>query len=115
LLRPQLDAGCKSAAELWELPDKSRVCTAGLVITRQRPGSAANVTFVTLEDETGFINLIVWERVAERQRQVLLNSTLLMVRGELQKQDGVLHVIARQLEDRSAMLSNLQSRSRDFH
>lgn len=115
LLRPQLDAGCKSAAELWELPDKSRVCTAGLVITRQRPGSAANVTFVTLEDETGFINLVVWESVAERQRRVLLNATLLRVRGELQKQDGVLHVIARQLEDRSAMLSNLQSRSRDFH
>jgi error-prone DNA polymerase len=114
LLRAQLGPLCRTAAELWSLPDKSRVYAAGLVITRQRPGSAANVTFVTLEDETGFINLVIWEQVAEQQRSVLLNATVLGVNGEIQKQDGVLHVIARQLDDRSMLLSSLNSKSRNF-
>lgn len=115
LLRSELGSACKTAAELWGLADGSRVQVAGIVITRQRPGSAANVTFVTLEDETGFINLVVWQRIAERQRRVLLNATVLGVRGEIQKQDGVLHVIANQLEDRSSILQSLTVHSRDFH
>ena len=115
LLRAELGSACKTAAELWGLADGSRVQVAGIVITRQRPGSAANVTFVTLEDETGFINLVVWQRIAERQRRVLLNATVLGVRGEIQKQDGVLHVIANQLEDRSSILQSLMVHSRDFH
>jgi error-prone DNA polymerase len=68
LLRTHLGDSCKTAAALAVLPDGTRIYTAGLVITRQRPGSAANVTFVTLEDETGFINLVIWERLADRQR-----------------------------------------------
>ena len=68
MVRPALPAHCLQARELWQTADGARITTAGLVITRQRPGSAANVTFVTLEDETGFINLVVWERLAERQR-----------------------------------------------
>jgi len=115
LLQRQLGPLRRTAAELWSLPDKSRVYAAGLVITRQRPGSAANVTFVTLEDETGFINLVVWEQVAEKQRNVLLNATVLGVSGEIQKQDGVLHVIAKHLDDRSMLLSGLNSKSRNFH
>jgi len=115
LLRPELGRFCRLAAELADLPDKTRVQTAGLVITRQRPGSAGNVTFVTLEDETGFINLVIWEKVAEKQRRVLLNATLLGVSGHIQKQDGVLHVIAHRLYDRSRLLNDFSSGSRDFH
>jgi len=115
LIRPRLESYCVSAQQLWELPDGVAACVAGLVISRQRPGSAANVTFVTLEDETGFINLVLWEQVAERQRRVLINASVLEVRGRVQKQDGVLHLIARRLEDRSALLQELTVSSRDFH
>ncbi len=74
--------------ELRELPHGATVRTAGLVITRQRPGSAGGVTFVTLEDETGSINLIVWRDVAERQRRALVGSRLMGVAGELQLRGG---------------------------
>jgi len=114
LIRPSLEESCLTAADLWRLPDKSRVLVAGLVITRQRPGSAANVTFVTLEDETGFINLVVWERIAERQRKVLLGAKIVAVYGETQKQDGVLHVIVRRMVDKSSLLSSFSVRSRSF-
>jgi error-prone DNA polymerase len=115
LMRPELGRFCRKAAELASLPDKSRVCTAGLVITRQRPGSAANVTFVTLEDETGFINLVIWENVADKYRQALLNATVLGASGYTQKQDDVLHVIVQRLYDRSTLLRAFASGSRDFH
>jgi error-prone DNA polymerase len=82
LLRPQFEAkGMSSAARLRELAHGARVRTAGLVITRQRPGSAQGVTFVTLEDETGQVNLIVWRDVAERQRRALIGSRLMGVAG----------------------------------
>ena len=115
LIRPHLSSYCVSARQLWEVQDGTAACVAGLVICRQRPGSAANVTFVTLEDETGFINLVIWEQVAERQRRVLINASVLEVRGRVQKQDGVLHLVARRLEDRSALLQELTVSSRDFH
>ena len=91
------------------------VRTAGLVITRQRPGSAQGVTFVTLEDETGYVNLIVWRDVAERQRQALVGSRLMGVAGELQVEGEVMHVIARRLVDLSSWLGSLAARPRDFH
>jgi len=115
LIRPALPADCLSAAQLWQQPHGAHVYTAGLVITRQRPGSANNVTFVTLEDESGFINLVVWERLAERHRQVLLNSAFMGVYGEIQKQDGVLHVIVRRMDDRTPLLRELAVSSRDFY
>lgn len=114
LLRPRLRDKACNATELWGLPDGSPVYAVGLVITRQRPGSASNVTFVTLEDETGFINLVIWERLAERQRKTLLNASMLGVYGKTQKQDGVLHVIAERLEDRCELLVELQVSSRNF-
>lgn len=104
-----------SAAEIAALAHGSPVCTAGLVITRQRPGSAGGVVFVTLEDETGQVNLIVWERIAVSQRQVLLRAALMGVRGRVQREGEVLHVIAGRLEDHSHLLGDLKSRSRDFH
>jgi error-prone DNA polymerase len=116
LLRPRLEArGCVPSARLRELPSGATVRTAGLVITRQRPGSAGGVTFVTLEDETGSINLIVWRDVAERQRRALVGSRLMAVAGELQVEGEVLHVIVRRIVDLSGWLGALTAPSRDFH
>ena len=89
--------------------------TAGIVLMRQRPQSANGVTFLTLEDESGQVNVIVWESVGTQQRRPLLESKLLEIQGELQRQDGITHVIARRLVDRSALLGELITRSRDFH
>jgi error-prone DNA polymerase len=103
-----------TARELGACDDGRRVRVAGLVLTRQKPGTASGVTFVTLEDETGTVNLIVWKRVGEAQRAALLRSRLLEVTGRLQRADGVTHVIAERLTDRSAFLGALLVRSRDF-
>ena len=107
--------GLTKAAQVLELPHGSIVRAAGLVIIRQRPSNAAGVTFVTIEDETGYLNLVVWGRVAERQRQILLGSTLLGVSGRVQKEGEVVNVIAKQLSDHSALLGELPVQSRDFH
>jgi len=116
LLREQLQQRrALTFSELEALPADALVHAAGLVITRQRPGTANNVTFVTLEDETGTLNLIIWEAVAEAQRQTLLRSRLLGVTGRLQKQDGVMHLIANRLFDYSALLGDFLTKSRDFH
>jgi error-prone DNA polymerase len=84
------------------------------VITKQRPGTASGVTFVTLEDETGYANLVVWKRIADEQRDVLLNAKLMGVEGELQIQGKVIHIIAKKLLDHSRLLGELSVRSRDF-
>jgi error-prone DNA polymerase len=73
------------------------------------------VVFVTLEDESGSINVVVWRELAERQRRALLGSSLLAVAGVLQREGDVIHLLARQLTDRSAWLGRLQTASRDFH
>ena len=100
---------------LWEQPNGRTITTAGLVITRQRPGSAGGVTFVTLEDETGYVNLIVWKRVAEAQRAPLLESRLLEVRGKVQREGDVLHVVTLRLTNLSMLLGDLAVVSRNFH
>jgi error-prone DNA polymerase len=116
LVRNKLEAaGIKPAQAVAELAGGARVRTAGLVITRQRPSSASGVTFVTLEDETGYLNLVVWERLAERARRALFGARLLGVVGTVQKESGVLHVIAEELIDYSGFLGRLVTRSRDFH
>ena len=115
LLRPRLrDIGWLSVAELAHRAHGEPVRTGGIVITRQRPGTASGVTFVTLEDETGHVNLIVWRRVADRQRRELLRARLLGVSGILQREGEVQHVIVQRLEDRSDWLGALAARSRDF-
>ena len=106
--------GIAQATRVNNVEHGTRVMTAGLVINRQRPASAAGVTFVTLEDETGYINLIVWENVAQKQRRVLLGASLLAVQGEVQKDQGVVHVVAKRLFDHSHLLGRLATRSRDF-
>ena len=104
-----------SARDLDGMAHGKRVRTAGIVLMRQRPGTASGVTFLTLEDETGQVNIIVWERVGDEYRGPLVESRLLEVHGELQRQEGVMHVVARRLIDRTPLLGQLITRSRDFH
>ena len=115
ILRPLLEQrDVFTIAQLSQLPDGAVVHSAGLVITRQRPGTANNVTFVTLEDDTGQLNLIVWQQLAEQQRAVLLRARLMGVSGRLQKKNGVLHLIATSLTDYTYLLGGLTTESRDF-
>ncbi len=115
LLRPRFDSmGLMAICDVTERKSGEVVRAAGLVITRQRPSSAAGVVFVTIEDETGYLNLIVWERVSACQRAELLGSKLLGFEGKVQKEGEVLHVIVERLHDYSALLGSLQARSRDF-
>jgi len=103
-----------TAEQLRVFPTGRKIAIAGLVITKQRPGTASGVTFVTLEDETGCSNLIVWKKIAEEQRDVLLNARLMGVQGELQKEGKVIHVIAKKLIDHSELLGELLVKSRNF-
>jgi len=115
LIRPHLDRyRYVSADQLETLAAGRQLRIAGLVITRQRPGTASGVTFITLEDETGYSNLVVWKKTAEEQRDVLLNANLIGAQGELQKEGKVIHVIARKLFDHSELLGELVPGSRDF-
>ena len=116
LLRHRLQRlGALRAAELAAVPDGRQVTVAGLVTHRQRPATASGVMFVSLEDETGISNLIVWPSVQEAQRRPLLGASLLVASGELQNAEGVVHVVARRLRDCSGWLGALRAPSRDFH
>ncbi|MBT7293708.1 MAG: error-prone DNA polymerase [Rhodospirillaceae bacterium] len=108
LLRPELAArGIVPAKELARLKPERRFSVAGLVLARQRPGTAKGVIFMTLEDETGVANLIVWANVFERFRRAVMASRLLICRGRLQREGLVIHIIAEQLEDFSHRLDGL--------
>jgi error-prone DNA polymerase len=116
LLREQLHAeGLLCTADLAQLPQGQWARTAGLVLVRQRPASAGGVTFMTLEDETGQLNLIVWRNIAERFRRALVEAALLEVQGTVQREGPVLHLVARRLIDRTALTGRLSLPSRDFH
>ncbi|TWC13478.1 error-prone DNA polymerase [Pseudomonas sp. SJZ083] len=116
LLRGELKARrCRSSKELMEVEHGRPVSVAGLVTGRQRPGTASGVTFVTLEDEFGNINVIVWRDLADRQRKVLVGSQLLKVDGRWEKEGEVRHLIAGRLSDLSPLLDGISVRSRDFH
>ena len=115
LLRPALGRRVLPAHSLARQADNSPVEVAGLVTHRQRPGTASGVIFLSLEDETGIINVIVWPKLVERFRQAVLGSRILRVRGTLQNSDGTCHVIAQTLIDESARLAEITHESRDFH
>ncbi len=116
LLRERLQAArMLTAAQLQETAAGDFVRVAGLVITRQRPHTASGVTFVTLEDESGQVNVLVWRALGERQHGVLVGSRLMEVRGELQREAGVTHVIAGNLVDRTFLLGALHFSSHEFH
>ena len=93
----------------------STVRAAGLVTGRQRPDTASGVVFVTLEDETGCINVVLWRDLVERQRREMLGARLLGVHGTIEREGEVVHLIARRLFDHSALLGPLAAASRDFH
>jgi DNA polymerase III alpha subunit len=95
-------------AEALALPPAgARVTVAGLVILRQRPGTAKGVIFLTLEDETGVVNVVVWRALYERFRRAVIAGRMLRVTGKLQREAGVTHVIAERIEDISEMLDGL--------
>ena len=104
-----------SAAELEQRGDRALVRVAGIVTGRQRPGTATGIVFVTLEDETGWINVVVKPALVEKQRRELLAAPLLGVYGQLQCADGVVHLVAQRLVDLRAWLGRLETSSRDFH
>src|SRR6056297_2048119 len=106
---------CKRHVDLPALGNRRFVRIAGLVTCRQRPGTASGVLFITLEDETGSSNLVVWQRTQQQFRQALMSGRLLLVTGVVEQKDGVIHVITGAVEDHSAALEELHLKSRDFH
>ena len=103
--------GLVTAAELADLQVDRRLAIAGVVLIRQRPGSANGVVFITLEDETGIANLIVWPAILERFRRAALGATLLYCRGRLQREESVIHVVADDLQDWTRRLNTLRERT----
>ncbi len=111
-LRAELQQeGLVAARDLATLPVDRHVAIAGLVLIRQRPGSANGVVFVTLEDETGIANLIVWPATLERFRRAALGATLLYCRGRLQREESVIHIVAEDLRDWTRRLGTLRDRT----
>ncbi|MGO1502801.1 MAG: error-prone DNA polymerase [Marinobacter sp.] len=106
---------CLNAEQLKTAKAGTPVQVAGLVTGRQRPGSASGVTFVTLEDETGNVNVIVWLETARRQRKPLITARLLHVKGILEREGEIVHVMAGKLSDLSHLIQTLPVNSRDFH
>jgi error-prone DNA polymerase len=115
LLRGKLDRlQARRAAELVKLQSGLQVRVAGIVTHRQRPETASGVIFMSLEDETGTSNLIVWPRIQHSQRAAVFGAQLMVVHGELQSEMGVVHVIAAKIRDYSHWLGRLRVQSRDF-
>jgi len=106
LLRARLSSS-HTATRIAETPDGARIAATGLVITRQRPGTASGVIFLTLEDETGVINVIVWPKTYERFRRAVIAGRLLRITGKLQREGAVSHLIAGRIEDLSPWLDRL--------
>jgi error-prone DNA polymerase len=104
-----------TALDLQRVPHGGRARVAGLVTCRQRPDTASGVVFVTLEDETGIANVVVWRHLVEGQRRELLGARLLAVSGVVERDGDVVHLVARRLEDCSELLGPLSAPSRDFH
>jgi len=96
-----------SCVEAMQARDGRRLEAAGLVLVRQRPGSAKGVMFITLEDESGIANLVVWPKVFERHRRMILTATMVAVRGRIQREGEVVHLVAQRLTDLSGELARL--------
>ncbi len=106
--------GCKTHQQLYSLTHKRFVRIAGIVTGRQRPGSASGALFLTLEDETGNSNVIIWKDLLEREKATILQSRLLLIKGVIEREESVLHIIAGALEDLTPLLGLLSTQSRDF-
>ncbi len=118
-LRPQLAArGVVTAAEIRDeraWPHGARTAVAGLVLVRQRPGTASGIVFMTLEDETATANLIVRPRVYERYRRAARHGVVILARGRLERQGDVVHLMVHAMESADWAMAELAARSRDFH
>ena len=99
--------GVASCDDLRKLADGVHVSLAGVILVRQRPGTAKGVVFMTLEDETGVSNAVVWPQLLERYRKVVMGARLILIRGRVQRHENIIHLVAEYLEDRSAMLQSL--------
>ena len=104
---PRKPPRCVTAEVLARSPAGARLVVAGLVVCRQRPGTAKNVTFVTLEDETGTANVVVWSRVFARHRRAVVAGRCLRIAGRVQREGIVVHLVAETIEDISAMLDEI--------
>jgi len=100
-------ARISACADLKAMRDGTWVSVAGVVLVRQRPGSAQGVVFMTIEDETGVANSVIWPKVLERERKVVIGARLVVVHGRIQRHEDIIHVVAARLEDRSDWLSLL--------
>ena len=98
---------CIVNCQLQEPPNGTTISVAGLVLVRQRPGTANGVVFITLEDETGTANIIIWKNIFKQYRRAIIESRLLRVTGTIQRQGDVSHIIAKHLEDISNMLDEV--------
>ncbi|MFO1169840.1 MAG: error-prone DNA polymerase [Hyphomicrobiaceae bacterium] len=101
------EEGIIDAGELRHLKDGARVAIAGVVLVRQRPGTAKGVVFMTLEDETGVANSVVWPNMLERFRKVVMTARLILIKGVVQRHENIIHIVAQYLEDRSPWLRRL--------
>jgi error-prone DNA polymerase len=116
LVRSEIKSlGAVAATGLAKLSNRADVSVAGLVLVRQQPGTAKGIVFVTLEDETGIVNLIIRPQVWQRYRSAARQAVALFARGTLQRSHGVTHVLVTKLADLSRLLPQLASASRDFH
>ncbi len=107
-------ASCTTAEQLQQLKHGRFVQVAGIVTGRQRPSSAAGVLFLTLEDETNNVNVVIWERIQERFRAAVIQGRLLKIKGIMEREESLIHVIAGQVEDCSRYLAQFSLKSRDF-
>ncbi len=115
-IRPQLEQRrCQRSDQLAQLPHGRSVRFAGLVRMRQRPQTASGVTFLTLEDECGMVNAVVWRRTADRQHRVLVEARLMQIDGRLERVDGVQHLIVQRMHNIDELIAGVRTSSRDFH
>ena len=103
-----------TCAEAMQARDGRRLQTAGLVLVRQRPGSAKGVMFITIEDETGIANLVIWPTLYEKQRRIILSASMMGVNGRIQREGEVVHLVAQQLTDLSSELASIGDRDTTF-
>jgi error-prone DNA polymerase len=104
----------RTCAEAIASRDRKWVDVAGLVLVRQRPGSAKGVMFMTIEDETGVANVVIWEKIFEKFRRTVLGAGMIGIRGQIQREGEVVHVVARDLFDLSAELASIGARDTGF-
>jgi error-prone DNA polymerase len=102
------------ACDLPQIRDGKRIAIAGIVLVRQKPGSAKGVMFITIEDETGHANLIIWPALFEKQRRLILSASMIACHGKLQREGSVIHVIVDRLVDGSEMLRSVGARDDAF-